>query len=80
MTTFSATEARAKLYSLMDEVKDTHQPILITGKRGNTVLVSEEDWDAMQETLFLLSVPGMRESIREGMEEGVDKCSGELDW
>ncbi len=80
MTTFSATEARAKLYSLMDEAKDTHQPILITGKRGNTVLVSEEDWDAMQETLFLLSVPGMRESIRKGMEEGVDKCSGELDW
>ncbi len=79
MTTFSATEARAKLYSLMDEAKNTHQPILITGKRGNTVLVSEEDWEAMQETLFLLSVPGMRESIREGMEENLNRCSRKLD-
>ena len=80
MTTFNATEARAKLYSLMDEAKDTHQPITITGKRGNAVLVSEEDWNAIQETIFLLSVPGMRESIREGMEEDLDECSRELDW
>ena len=79
MTTISATEARAKLDSLMDEAKDTHQPIMITGKRGNAVLVSEEDWDAVQETLFLLSVPGMRESIREGMEEDLNRCSQELD-
>ncbi len=80
MTTISATEARDKLDSLMDEVMDTHQPITITGKRGNAVLVSEEDWNAIQETLFLLSAPGMRESLREGMEEDLSRCSRELDW
>lgn len=80
MTTFNATEARSKLYSLMDETRDTHQPITITGKRGNAILVSEEDWNAIQETLYLLSVPGMRESIQKGMDEDLDSCSEELDW
>ena len=80
MTTLNATEARAKLYSLMDEASDTHQPIVITGKRGNAVLISEEDWNAINETLYLLSVPGMRESIRDGMREDLDGCSTELDW
>ncbi|MBN2290983.1 MAG: type II toxin-antitoxin system Phd/YefM family antitoxin [Pirellulales bacterium] len=80
MTTFNATEARSKLYSLMDETQATHQPITITGKRGNAILVSEEDWNAIQETLYLLSAPGMRESIRQGMEEDLDSCSEELDW
>ena len=80
LTTISASEARDKLDSLMDEVMDTHQPITITGKRGNAVLVSEEDWNAIQETLFLLSAPGMRESLREGMEEDLSRCSRELDW
>ena len=76
MTTLNATEARSKLYSLIDETTDTHEPIVITGKRGNAVLVSEQDWNAIKETLFLLSIPGMRESIREGM----DESSKELDW
>lgn len=80
MTTMKATEARARLYSLIDEAADTHQPVLITGKRANAVLVSEEDWNAISETLHLLSVPGMRESIREGMKESVSECSTELDW
>ncbi len=80
MTTLNATEARSKLYSLIDEASDTHQPIVITGKRGNAVLVSEEDWNSIKETLFLLSIPGMRESIREGMDEELDECSEELDW
>ena len=80
MTTLNATESRSKLYSLIDEASDTHQPIFITGKRGNAVLVSEEDWNSIKETLFLLSVPGMRESIREGMDEELDECSEELDW
>ncbi len=79
MTTFSATEARAKLYMLIDEVKDAHQPIIITGKRGNAVLLAEEDWNAINETLHLLSVPGMRESIQEGMAASLDECSQELD-
>ena len=80
MTILNVTEARTKLYSLIDEAVDTHQPIVITGKRGNAVLVSEEDWNSISETLHLLSVPGMRESIKEGMNEPITECSKELDW
>ena len=80
MAGMTATEARSNLYRLIDETADSHQPIVITGKRNNAVLVSEEDWSAIQETLFLLSVPNMRESIREGMETPVTECDGELDW
>ena len=80
MTILNATEARAKLYSLMDEAATTHQPIVITGKRGNAVLVSEEDWNAISETLQLLSIPGMRESIQTGLQADLSDCSEELDW
>lgn len=80
MTTLNATEARSKLYKLIDETAETHQPIIITGKRKNAVLLAEEDWNAINETLFLLSVPGMRESIREGMAENLDACEKSLDW
>lgn len=80
MTILNATEARAKLYSLIDETASTHQPIVITGKRGNAVLVSEEDWNAISETLCLMSTPGMRESIKEGMETPASECAEELDW
>jgi len=80
MTTFNATEARSKLYSLIDEATTTHKPITITGKRGNAVLLAEDDWKAINETLFLLSIPGMRESIREGMESEIDDASTKLDW
>jgi prevent-host-death family protein len=80
MTSLSASEARANLYRLMDEAAQSHQPILISGKRSNSVLIAEEDWAAIQETLFLLSVPGMRESIKAGMAEPVSACSTELNW
>ncbi len=80
MTILNATEARSKLYSLIDEAERTHEPIIITGKRGNAVLLSEGDWTAISETLHLLSVPGMRESIKEGLEQTVSECSKELDW
>lgn len=80
MTTLNATEARSKLYKLIDETSETHQPITITGKRGNAVLLSEADWNAINETLYLLSVPGMRDSIRKGMKEPLDKSSKTLDW
>lgn len=80
MTTFNATEARSKLYSLIDEATSTHKPITITGKRGNAVLLAEDDWNAINETLFLLSIPGMRESIREGMESDIEDASTKLDW
>lgn len=80
MTILNATDARSKLYSLIDETADTHEPIVITGKRSNAVLLSESDWNAIQETLHLLSIPGMRESIKEGLAENVADCSKELDW
>jgi len=80
MTSIKATDARAKLYRLLDEVAESHEPVVITGKRSNAVLVSEDDWRSIQETLHLLSVPGMRESIREGMETPVDECSEDPGW
>lgn len=80
MTAISASEARANLYRLIDEAAASHQPLLITGKRNNAVLISAQDWEAIQETLFLLSVPVMRELIREGMETPIDECSEALDW
>ena len=80
MTILNATEARSRLYTLIDEAMETHQPIVITGKRGNAVLISEEDWNSIAETLHLLSVPGMRESITEGLKEDLSESSSELAW
>ena len=81
MTTLvTASEARADLYRLIDQTADSHQPILISGKRSSAVLVSAEDWQAIQETLYLLSVPGMRESIKKGMAEPLSKSTKVLRW
>ncbi len=75
MTVLKISEARANLYQLVDETAQSHQPVWITGKRHNAVLVSEEDWRALQETLYLVSIPGMRESIIEGLHTPVAECS-----
>jgi antitoxin YefM len=75
MTSVTATEARKRLYALIDEVGQSHEPIQINGKRGNAVLLSENDWRAIQETLHLVSIPGMRESIPEGMATDVSEPS-----
>ena len=80
MTTMTASEARTNLYRLIDDAATAHEPLLITGKRNNAVLVSESDWTAIQETLHLLSVPGMRESIIEGMQTPASELSESLDW
>jgi antitoxin YefM len=80
MATLTVSEARSKLYKLLDEVSETHIPAMITGKRSNGVLVSEEDWNSIQETLYLLSIPNMRESIKEGMKTHVEDCLEELNW
>ena len=80
MSTLTASEARAKLYRLIDETAESHVPIRITVKRNNAVLVSEKDWASVQETMYLLSIPGMRESILEGMETPVEECETEIDW
>ncbi len=75
MTSLPATQARAKLHQLLDEAADSHEPIQITGKGASAVLVSEEDWRSIQETLYLVSIPGMRDSIRKGMAEPLGKAS-----
>ena len=75
MTSIPATRARATLYALIENVQGSNDPILITGKHGNAVLVSEEDWRSIEETLYLVSIPGMRTSIRKGMREPVTRCS-----
>ena len=80
MTTLTASEARKRLYTLVDDVAESHDPIQIVGKRNSAVLVSEEDWRAVQETLYLSSIPEMRESIREGLKTPVEECEEELDW
>ncbi len=80
MSTLTVSEARANLYRLIDEAAESHVPIRIIGKRNSAILVSEEDWASVQETMYLLSVPGMRESIKEGMTSPVEECETELDW
>ncbi len=80
MTVLKVSEARANLYQLIDETAHSHEPVLIAGKRHNAVLVSEEDWRAVQETLYLVSIPGMRESIVEGLKTPVAECAEKLEW
>lgn len=80
MTTLTASAARSKLYKLLDETATSHEPIQIKGKRVNAVLISEEDWRAINETLYLLSIPGMRESIRRGIKTPIKKCLTKLKW
>ena len=80
MATLTASEARANLYRLIDQAAESHQPIHIAGKRTSAVLLSTEDWEAIQETLYLLSVPGMRESIKEGMAEPLGESTREIEW
>lgn len=80
MKTLTATQARKEIYRLLDEASDTHEPIQITGKRSNAVLISEEDWRSIQETLYLTTIPGMQESIAEGLQTPLDETDDELDW
>lgn len=80
METLDAREARDKLDSLLDETAASHKPVRIQGHRSNGVLVNEEDWNAMQETVYLLSIPGLRESIREGLDTPIDQCEKEPGW
>src|SRR5271168_1440324 len=80
MTSLPVTQARSRLYQLLDEAADSHEPIQITGKRSNAVLVTEDDWRSIQETLYLISIPGMRDSIRKGMAEPLGKTSTKPGW
>ena len=80
MTTVTATEAHKHLYTLLDDVADSHEPVQIAGKRHSAVLVSETDWRAIQETLFLESIPGLKASIVKGLKTPVAKCAKGLEW
>jgi len=80
MTTLTASKARSQLYRLIDEAASSHEPVIISGKRSQAVLLSTEDWQAIQETLYLLSIPRMRESIRKGFKTPVKECAKELGW
>jgi len=80
MEIFTASDARNNLYKLIDHVAQEHKPICITGKRNKVIVLAEEDFNAIEETLYLLSVPGMRESLLVGKLESVDDCSSQLDW
>ena len=80
MTTLNVTQARANLYKLVDQLHVTHEPLHISSKSGGAILLAEEDWRAIQETLTLLSIKDMRESIIEGMETPIGECSEEIDW
>ena len=80
MQTITATEARTKIYQLLDDAASSHEPIQITGKRSNAVLISEGDWRAIEETFYLTSIKGMRESIIEGLATPIEECSTTLSW
>ena len=80
MTSITASEARKRLYQLLNEISESHNPIQIAGKHNSAVLISEEDWRAIQETLYLSAIPGMRESIIKGLKTPVEKCQKDLKW
>ncbi|MBI3297912.1 MAG: type II toxin-antitoxin system Phd/YefM family antitoxin [Elusimicrobia bacterium] len=80
MTTLTASVARATLYRLLDQTASSHEPIQITGRRSSAVLISEDDWRSIQETLYLLSIPGMRESIRKGLKTPTKKLARKVSW
>lgn len=80
MAVLTASDARTNLYRLIDQTNESHEPVLISGKRNNAVLVSEDDWKSIQETLFLSSIPGMKDSIINGMKEPLSKSTKKIDW
>ena len=80
MSSINVTNARKDLYRLIEKINQSHEPVHVIGKNGAVVMVAEDDWKAVEETLFLTSIPGMRESIIKGMQEPIEKCSDTLDW
>lgn len=80
MKTINVTKARSNLYKLIDDAFESSEPIQITGKRNNAILLSEENWRSIQETLYLISIPEMRDSIVKGLNTPITECVEELDW
>jgi antitoxin YefM len=79
-TIFTTTAARANLYQLIHEVEKSHRPIIITGKHNNAVLISQSDWESIQETLYLSAIPKMRESIKDGLKSSISDCDDKIEW
>ena len=80
MRTISVTKARSTLFQLVNEAASSHEPVQITGKKANVVLIAEEDWRSIQETMYLLSVPGMRKSIVGGLQTPIAQASEDPGW
>jgi len=80
MTIVSAADAQTKIHALLEQTATEHKPLMITGPTSNGVLVAEEDWNALQETLYLYGIPGMRESIEAGLREPLEECSKDPGW
>ena len=80
MEVMTATKARSNLYTLIDQARISHEPIIISGKRNNAVLIAEDDWNSIQETLYLCSIPGMRESILEASKEPLEDSVEDIGW
>jgi prevent-host-death family protein len=80
MSSINITNARKDLYRIVETVNLSHEPIHITGKNSSAVLIGEDDWKSIEETLYLMSIPGMRESIIEGMKTPIDELDDNLDW
>ena len=80
MSSINVTNARKDLYRIVESVNQSHEPIHITGKHSSAVLVGEDDWKSIEETLYLLSIPGMRDSIVEGMKTPLNELELDLDW
>ena len=80
MKTLTATEAHKQIYQLLELVEKNHETIQITGKAANAILIAESDWNAIQETLYLFAVPGMRASIKKGLKTPIEKCDEDIDW
>lgn len=74
MTIINATNARNNFFKLIDEALATHEPVTVTGKNGNVVILSEEDWRDIQETLYLTNIPGMKEKIIKGLNTPLEEC------
>ena len=80
MSSINITNARKDLYRIVESVNLSHEPVHITGKNSSAVLIGEDDWRSIEETLYLMSIPGMRESIVEGMNTPIDELESDLDW
>ncbi len=80
MRTITIREANGNLYKLIDEAVAFHEPIHIIGQESTAVLISEEEWRSIQETLYLLSIPNLRASIQEGLQTPLAECSTVVEW